>query len=111
MLEYPTYLDDETPTECAECSEPLPEDNATGFCCKDHEQRYVARQRAADDAYAQALADEAMLAAEWKAEQQRERALPKATEVFEVPARLLPSTGVGLAMTTHFMQTPVRERV
>lgn len=56
----------ELPEDCAECGAALPEDNETGFCSPACEARHLAAQRAADDAYAAQLAEEAALAAEWK---------------------------------------------
>jgi len=105
---YDPMFDEEVPEDCIECAKALTEDNDTGFCCDDHRIAWERRQRAADDAYAQALIDEAKYGAEWKAE--AARGLPACDE-FVIPERLRPSTFLGLAMTKAFMQTPERERV
>lgn len=96
MSGYPSFYDDEIPEDCAECGTPLPETNGTGFCCSEHESIHVERQRAADNAYAEAIA--------------AERGLHEALR-FEIPDRLIPSTAMGLAMTQHFCTTPPSEFV
>ena len=112
MHGYDPMFDDEVRDECDECGKALTDDNMTGFCCDEHADVYMARQRAADTAYAEALADEAKLAAEWNAAQRRERARGlHAADTFVIPDRLMPSTGIGLMMTSHFMRTPPKERV
>lgn len=112
MHGYDPMFDDEVLDECDECGKALTDDNMTGFCCKEHETVWVERQRSADRAYAEALADEAKYANEWRAAQrrERERGLP-AADTFVIPDRLTPSTGIGLMMTSHFMRTPPKERV
>lgn len=107
MQGYPSFFDDEAPTHCAECAVELPETNDTGFCCDAHAKTYCDREREADDLYAKALVDEAKYAAQWQAELTG----AKATDTFEVPARLQPSTALGLALTHMFMTTPAHERV
>ena len=123
MREYPEWADDEPLENCGECGKELAEDNASGFCCEAHAREYAARLRAADDAYALALMEEAKHAAEWREEQRRERERRLTATVldrlegksmhdtFEIPARLTPSTAMGLTMTMHYMKTPPNERV
>lgn len=111
---YDPMFDEDVPEECVECAKPLDETNDTGFCCDAHRIAWDERQRAADLAYAEALVEEAKHAAEWRAEEARERrearGLPERDE-FVIPERLMPSTFMGLMMTKAFMQTPEKERV
>ena len=112
-MSHDPMFDCDVPEDCLECGEPLHECNDSGFCSDEHLAVWGERQRAADNAYAVALMEEAKHAAEWKEEQrrerERERGLPAAE--FEIPGRLKPSTAMGLAMTRHYMTTPAKERV
>ena len=110
-MDYNPMFDDEIPDECLECGEPLHECNDSGFCSDEHLAVWGERQRAADTAYAEALRDEAKYATAWREEQRRERERGLTADEFVIPDRLMPATGIGLMMTSHFMRTPPKERV
>ena len=62
---YPPEFDWDAPENCVECCKPLNIETQEYFCSGACERTHVAAQRAADDAYAEALAEEDRIAAEW----------------------------------------------